>query len=118
MKTKIAFYFQIAIAILLPAISFAQNNLPAPITQPSQVTDLFCSAVAWMFWGLIVISIAMFLVGGYTYATSGGNSEKVGHATKTLTYAAIGIVVAIVAKGIPLLVGSFLGVTSGLNACN
>ena len=119
MKTKIAFYLQLGISLLLPIVSFAQsNNLPAPITQPSQVTDLFCNATLWMFWGLIVVSIAMFLVGGYIYATSAGEAEKVGQATKTLTYAAIGIVVAIVAKGVPLLVGSFLGTSQGLNVCN
>ena len=55
----------------------------------------------------------MILVGGYTYASSGGDPEKVGKATKTLLYASIGIVVALVAKGFPTLIGSFLGTTLG-----
>ncbi len=88
------------------------------ITSPDQVVQFFCTAMLWMFWGLLVLSLAMFFVGGYTYATAGGDAEKVSKANKTLLYAAIAIVVAISAKGIPLLIGSFLGVdASQLSAC-
>jgi len=71
-----------------------------------------------MFWGLLVLSVAMFLVGGYMYATASGDPEKVGRANKTLLYAAIAVVVALVARGIPLLIGTFFGVdANSLTAC-
>ncbi len=108
-------------SILFGSLASGALGATAPtniITSPSDVTNLFCGALLWMFWGLLVLSIAMFLVGGYFYATSAGDAEKVGKATKTLTYAAIGVAIALVAQGIPLIVGSVFGVTSGLNACS
>lgn len=87
------------------------------LTSPGDITNLFCGALTWMFWGLIVLSVVMFLVGGYTYASSKGDPEKVGKATKTLTYAAIAVLVALIAKGIPNLVATFLGTSFG-NACS
>ncbi len=86
------------------------------ITGPESVTAFFCGALVWMFWGLVALSVAMFLVGGYLYATSAGDAEKVGRATKTLTYAAIGVAVALIARGIPILIGSFLGSADAVNA--
>jgi cytochrome b subunit of formate dehydrogenase len=88
------------------------------ITSSQDVVNLFCGALKWMFWGLIVLSVAMFLVGGYMYATATGDAEKVSKANKTLLYAAIAVVVALVALGAPMLIGSFFHVTSGLNACS
>jgi hypothetical protein len=100
--------------------ALAQNTLTEPtnvITSASDITALFCGILVWMFWGLLVLGVAMILIGGYTYATSNGETEKVSKATKTLTYAAIALVVAIVAKGVPSLVYSLLGQGGGLNAC-
>jgi len=104
----------------LPFLANAQTTLNEPtnvITTPQEVMNLFCGALDWLFWGLIVLSIAMFLVGGYIYVTSGGDAEKVSKATKTLTYAAIGVVIALIAQGVPLLIQNILGASGNLNAC-
>jgi len=108
--------------ITLGAVVFTKSASGATmptniITSASDVTALFCGALLWMFWGLITFSVAMFLVGGYTYATSAGDPEKVGKATKTLTYAAIAVAVALIARGVPILIGTIFGVTSGLDVC-
>ncbi len=104
------------------AFAGAASAATAPsniITSSGDVATLFCAALAWMFWGLVVFSIAMFLVGGYTYATSNGDTEKVSKATKTITYAAIGVVIALLAKGVPLIIGSLFQVqASQLGACS
>lgn len=109
----------VALGAALFTKSASGATLPTNIIQnSSDVTNLFCGALLWMFWGLIILSIAMFLVGGYTYATSSGDPEKVGKATKTLIYAAIGLTVALIAKGIPLIVGNIFGISaSDLSAC-
>ena len=66
----------------------------------------------------VVFGVAMFLYGGFLYATSAGEAEKVGKANKTLLYAAIALVVAFVAQGVPVLIASFLGSSTSLNACS
>ena len=96
-------------------------DLTAPtdiITSKDAVVKIFCVALDWMFWGLIVFAVAMFLYGGYLYATSAGEAEKVGKANKTLLYAAIAIVVALVAQGVPHLIVDFLGSSAKVNACS
>ncbi len=111
----------ISAAAILSVASLALGDsgiTPAPtnlLSSPSAVVAIFCGILVWMFWGLVVLGIAMFFVGGYKYATSGGDAERVSGANKTLLYAAIAIVIALVAKGVPLLIGSFLGATNGVN---
>ncbi|HEX4104175.1 MAG TPA: hypothetical protein VHZ04_01705 [Candidatus Paceibacterota bacterium] len=112
-----------ALSISISAIAYAQSNgiQTAPttiITNTTSVVNLFCAGLDWLFWGLIVLGVAMFLIGGYTYATAAGDSEKVSKATRTLTYAAIAIVVGLVARGVPTLIGSFFGQSSNLNVCS
>ena len=104
---------------LYATVAGAQQTQTLPtnlISTPQAVTAIFCNILLWMFWGLIVLGIAMFLVGGYTYATSAGDTEKVSKATKTLTYAAIALVVGLIARGIPTLIGSFIG-AGGVTVC-
>lgn len=107
MKNNISWFVSIARAATAP------TNI---ITSSADVVNLFCGILNWMFWGAIVLGVAMFLVGGYTYATSGGDAEKVSKATKTLTYAAIAVAVALVAQGVPFLIASFLNYKLS-NAC-
>lgn len=99
---------------MAPLLTLAATAPKDLFTQPSQVVEFFCGALVWMFWGLIVLSVAMALVAGYRYVTSSGEPEKVSTAGKTLLYAAIGIAVALLAKGFPSLVGSFFNTSVGV----
>ena len=92
------------------------SGLPSPITGISQVQSLVCVIIDWLFWGLIVLAIVMFLVSAYKYVTSGGEPERTRSANRTLLYAAIAVVVALLAGGLPLIIGSFFQVSS-VGAC-
>ncbi len=105
--TPIAFAASTLKPPLPPGIS-SVNNIPVPITNiQTDVPALIEAALLWMFWILIAISIIMFLWGGYRYVTSQGEPEKVSEANKTLLYAAVGVIVAIVAFGLPIVISSF-----------
>lgn len=84
------------------------------LTSPGAIANLFCGALNWMFWLLIVLSIAMALAAAYIYATSNGDPDKVSKAGKTLLYVAIAVAVALIAEGVPYIVSSFIG--GGLNS--
>lgn len=96
----------------------AFNIPPAPTTLPlvqgltstGGIQNLAYTVLNWIFWGLIVFSVVMALVAAYKYVTSGGEPEKVRSAGKTLMYAAIGVVVALLASAIPIIIGTFFGV--------
>ena len=103
----------------LAAGSASAATMPTNIiTNSDQVVAIFCKALDWMFWGLMAFAVAMFLVGAYLYATSAGDPEKVGKATKTLTYAAIAVAVGLIAQGVPFIVASIIGAPTGqLSVC-
>jgi uncharacterized membrane protein len=70
-----------------------------------------------MFMILMVVGTIMVLVAAYLYLTAGGDSEKVSKATKTITYAAVAIIVAILARSFPVIVGAVVG-ARGIEACS
>jgi uncharacterized YccA/Bax inhibitor family protein len=109
--------------IISTALAFTQNSVStpiAPITTTQGLIDLGCTIFDWMFYALIVFAIIMVVLAAFNYVTAGDNAEKVSKATKMIIYAAIGIAVALLAMGIPLLVGNFLNVsnTTGLTTCS
>ena len=97
--------------------AFAQTIHP-PITTAQGLLKFMCTIFAWMFYGLIVLSVIMATVAAFNYVTSNGDGEKVGRATKTILYAAIAVAVALLARGIPPIVATFMGASgAGLTAC-
>lgn len=97
--------------LFIPA-AFAQNNFqtaPKISLTPNSVILSLCNAVNWMFYILIILSVIMVLVAAYVYVTASGDPEKASKARMMILYAAIGVVVALLAKGFPSTVGSFLG---------
>jgi uncharacterized membrane protein len=89
------------------AYAAQQSAAPTIVSSVSLLgTDLFCPIIDWMFWILISLAIIMVMWAAYTYLTAGDDTEKVHRATKILTYAALAVGVALVAKGFPTLVMS------------
>jgi Type IV secretion system pilin len=104
------------IALMAPFIAFAQ--IPqAPITAPGQIANInqilspanICAVINWVFWLVIVFAIIFTLVAAFRYLTAAGDPEKVRRAGSTLLYVVVAIVVALIAKGFPLLISSFIG---------
>jgi Type IV secretion system pilin len=103
-----------ALGNVLPAYA-AIPDYPTISFTPENIRSSMCSVVDWMFYGLIVFSVIMVLVAGYYFATAGDDTEKVSKARKTITYAAIAILVALAAKGFPALIASFIGASGSGN---
>lgn len=111
-----------ALLLLAPALAAAQITQP-PVTAPSTINNIgqitgqagvVCTIINWIFWLLIVLTIIFVLVAAFRYLTAAGDPEKVKAAGSTLLYAAVAVVVALLAKGLPLIVSTFIG--GGLTA--
>jgi len=103
---------------LLPVLAMAQGTLPAA---PNQLTSLpafqtwICGyVVGWLFTFLVILTVVFVLLAAFRYLTASGDPEKVKGASNMLIYAAVAIVVALFARGLPLIVGSVFGGT-GVN---
>ena len=115
------------LALALPALAFAdsftdpnapqQTNVPqGQLTSLQGVLQLLCTVFAWAFYFLLVIAVIFVIVAAFKYLTAAGDPEKVKSAGSTLLYAAIAIGVALLARAVPLVVGSFLG-ANGVSSC-
>jgi hypothetical protein len=112
------------IMTLFPIGALAATFAPAPggtvapadvLNNQSDLPATLCAVVNWIFYGLIVFAIIMVLIAAYGYLTSSGDPEKTKNASHKLLYAAIAILVGLIARGFPELIGSFLG-SSGSTA--
>ena len=115
MKKTIAFIkmFGPTIASLaLPALVMAQTPPPVPstnITSLNSVLSLLCVVFGWAFWFLVVLAVIFVMVAAFRYLMAAGNPENVGKAGSTLLYAAVAIGVALLARAVPFVIGTFLG---------
>jgi len=112
-KGAISLLTAVFVAIASPAM--AQT---ITITNTSGAVTAICNVFNAMFDILVVISVIMILWAAYLYVTAKDDAEQTTEAKKAIFYAAIGIVVALLAKGFPLLVaGIFPGASQGVQGC-
>lgn len=64
----------------------------------------------WIFYIMTLVAVLMIVFGGFTYITAAGDPAKAGKGKSILTYAIIGLAIALIAKLIPSLVRFILGV--------
>lgn len=108
------------VVLLHLAFVFATPAYALNPTFPSNVpttvggfVGLICRVAAWMFTFLIVLSIVFIILAAYNYLTSAGDSEKVRTAHRMIIYTAVAVVVAVIARGVPLIViGTLLPTTT------
>src|SRR5579863_8624085 len=114
-----------ALSLGIPALATAQLVGPPPGATPAPTISLtttsvgtsLCNAINWLFYGLIILTVIFVLIAAYRYLTAAGDPERVSSANKTILYAVIAVVVAVLAKGIPIFASSLIGGPS-LSACS
>lgn len=106
------------------SVAFAQSTpgttASAPvIASKGALAAFLCNIINYFIWILIILSVIMVLVAAFDYITAGDDTEKTTRGRKRLTYAAVGIAIAIIAYGIPLVVESLIpGVTPTAVSCS
>jgi len=102
-------------ASLVPLVTNAQlDTLPgsSKIQNADNIVTFLTSLLNWVFGILLIVSVAMILYAGFRYITAAGDEGKVKSAKKTLTYALIGIGIALLSKAIVLVIASVVGVST------
>jgi len=64
----------------------------------------------WIFFIMMTLAVILIIIGGATYMLSGGDPTKAGKGKSLITYAIIGLAIALVARFIPPIVVFILGV--------
>lgn len=73
------------------------------------VFELISKAFNILFWLLIVLATIFIIMAAFSYLTAGGDPEKIKTANQKVIYAAVAVVVAVLAKTIPSIVCGFIG---------
>ena len=99
--------------------SITNPGLPSsPITDIGQGVGFVCLMLGWVFIVLIVMAVAFVLFAAFSYLTAGGDTEKVAKANKSLLFAAVAIIIGLIAKGVPSIVAGLFGAgANSLNGC-
>ena len=100
----------IALTIGMPLVSLGQVAPPTNAPQSfGDIENILRTAMNWLFSILMILAVIFVLYAAFLYLTAAGNEEKVKKANHTILYAVIAIGVAIFARVVPRLVGSFFG---------
>lgn len=73
------------------------------------LTDTIMTITDWIFYALLLVSVAMILISAFLFVISTGDPGRTETAKKMIIYAVVGLIVAIFAKLIPSIVKFILG---------
>lgn len=94
-------------------IAQAADELPSLPTGPqtgAQLLAIVDALTSWLFAGFTMLAVVMVILAAVQFLTNGGNPEKVSEARKKLIWAAVGVAVALTAKGFVPVMRSIMGV--------
>lgn len=112
---KIFVSISLAIMALLPTVGLAavQKDSKCGTIVDNRVANLFSTGKDYCDLGSVLtrivsmalafismIAVVMIIIGGYKYVTSGGSEEAAKSGRQTITYAVIGLIVAVLAYSI------------------
>ncbi len=90
-------------AFVIPSMVYA-----ATLDTPQGVLGTIIKIAGFLGQLLMTLSIVVVLWAGFRYMTAGDSEDKVTDATKTLTYAVVGIIVGLLSFSIPGIVQEFI----------
>lgn len=120
-----AFTLALITYVAIPLISSAQTG-PGDTSGAngsigaagSALLDRACKVINYFYTGIIIVSVGCFLYAAWLFLSKASkDSAGVKGASQAALWAIVGLAIAIVAMGVPALVGNFLGVSVSANPC-
>lgn len=108
---KLSYFGYIAL-VSSPYLVFAQQA--GGPTNVSGVWDLMCTLFGWLFMGIMFVAVIYIILAAYNYLTAAGDAKKVEKANHMLLYAVIGVIVAVLARNIPKIAASLVGLNTSM----
>ena len=89
-------------------------DLAAPdtvVTDKASFLKTVTTIINWIFTIFVVFAIIFVILAAFQFITGGGYSKNVESARNKLMWAAVGVIVALLARGLPFVIASLLGAT-------
>jgi len=87
-------------------------NNPAFTCGSCCLLDTIYTITDWVFYLATAVAIIFIVLGAFSIITAGGSPEKVTSGRNYILYAVIGLIVGLMAKGIPALARAILGLNA------
>jgi hypothetical protein len=119
--TKI-FLTLILITIPLSGLAIEPGEVPGSgdfgiegvnVESAGKLLDILGKVVRYVYYAFFIIAVLFIVLAAYDYLTKSGEPEKIKEVHKKLLYAAIAIVVALLAVGAEAIIREFLGGRGG-----
>ncbi|MBU1177159.1 MAG: hypothetical protein ABIG88_01260 [Patescibacteria group bacterium] len=89
----------------------AEPTIPdSDITSMDKIIELLDTIVNYFFGIVLAVALFMLLFAGFKWITSSGNEEAIGTARKMLIWALVGIAIALVSKGLIMVIKGLVGI--------
>lgn len=92
--------------LALPLIGFADT--PTTTLPEYDVMKTLVNIADWLFAILMIIAVIFLVLGALQYITAAGDPEKVKLAGEKVKWALIGVIVALLARGLVSLIEKFM----------
>lgn len=73
------------------------------------VMDTIYTVTGWFFVAIVILAMIMVLLGAYNIMTAGGAPEKVNTGRSYIIFAAVGLIIALIARAIPYIARNIMG---------
>ncbi|MGB9743268.1 MAG: pilin [Minisyncoccales bacterium] len=90
----------ISISILILPFLVTAVVTPKGPTSNIDIPTLLDRIIDWAFYFLLIIAALFLVIAGFYFITAQGDAEQIKKAKNMVLYAAIGLVVAVVSRGI------------------
>ena len=113
-KVFTAFLLASVLGVAMGGIAIAQSvpgathTIPTGITTAQGFVDLIRDLTDWLFVILLVLAVIMIVLAGLQFIMGGGDPLAVSQARMKLIWAAVGIGVALLARGLPAAIENLL----------
>ncbi|MEK7124755.1 MAG: hypothetical protein AAB877_03715 [Patescibacteria group bacterium] len=110
MNKKIVSIISSTALLAMPLMALAGVDFTTPSTQNISLQALILKILDITWWIFVGIAVIMFIVAGVSFLTARGEPEAVGKARQFVIYGAVGIVVAVLAFSITLILRNTFGI--------
>jgi len=96
-------------SFIVSAGEAAPETIPLTVRTGAEFVALLETIVNWIFVVLLVVAVIFIVLAAWQFITGGGELQQVSQARQKLLYAAIGIIVALLSRGIVAAIRNIVG---------
>ena len=102
-------FLAVTLAGSASAIATPEETIPTGITTAQGFIEAMRTLTDWLFVILVVVAVVFIVLAGLQFITGGGDPVAVSAARTKLIWAAVGVGIALLARGLPAAIQNLIG---------